>query len=140
MNVVVVDASVLVKLFIDEGDSDQAELELSKSDLLIAPDLLLPETANILWKYVGRGELSLDSVEAILDDILQIPIRYTESQALIERALRIAIDTKRTVYDCLYIALAELAQTIVLTADERLANSVAATQYGPYVRKIGSAQ
>src|SRR4051794_16457005 len=140
MSGVVIDASVLIKLYIDEVSSPAAERAVKNADPLLAPDLLLPETANILWKYVRRGELSPTEANEVLADVMQLPLQITASQELIESALRIAVETGRTVYDSLYVALAVQADTVLLTADERLANAIAATRYASHVRLIGSAQ
>jgi predicted nucleic acid-binding protein len=140
MSGVVIDASVLIKLYLAEPGSSEAGRAVNAADPILAPDLLLPETADVLWKYVRRSELSPAEANEILGDILQMPIQITASQELIEPALRIAVETDRTVYDSLYIALAVQADTVLLTADERLANAIAATQYTSHLRLIGSAQ
>ncbi|HEX4415131.1 MAG TPA: type II toxin-antitoxin system VapC family toxin [Lacipirellulaceae bacterium] len=136
----VIDASVLIKLYINESGTSEAERAVKAADPILAPDLLLPETANVLWKYVRRGELSAGDANEILGDILQLPIRLTASHDLIEPALRIAVETSRSVYDSLYIALALQTDTILLTSDERLANAIAATRFALHLRLIGSAQ
>jgi predicted nucleic acid-binding protein len=140
MSGAVIDASVLIKLYIDEAGSSAAERAVKNSDPLLAPDLLLPETANILWKYVRRGELSPTAANEILGDIMQLRLQITASQELVEPALRIAVETGRTVYESLYVALGVQAGTVLLTADERLANAIAATKYASHLRLIGSAQ
>lgn len=136
MSSMVIDASVLIKLYIDEPGSAEADKALKNVDLLSAPDLLLPETANILWKYVRRGELSQSDADGVLSDILQMPIHLTASYDLIELALRIAVDVDRTVYDSLYVALAMQSQMYLLTADERLFNALASTEYAASIRHI----
>jgi len=45
---------------------------------------------------------------------------------LLDRAFDIATAFERTVYDCLYVALAVQSHAQLVTADERLANSLAA--------------
>lgn len=138
MTALVIDASALIKLYIDEEGSEAMEAAVQYADLLLAPDLLLPETANILWKYVVRGQLSTADADELLGDILQMPIRFTASYDLIESALRIAVDTKRTVYDSLYVALAIHANATLVTADERLVNALSSTAYAAHVRHITS--
>jgi len=51
----VVDAGVVVKWYIPESGSDRAAALLETDRRLIAPDLLLAEVANVLWK--SRREL-----------------------------------------------------------------------------------
>jgi len=45
---------------------------------------------------------------------------------LFSEALQIALTHDRSVYDCLYVALAVQSKTEWITADERLANALAA--------------
>ena len=52
----IVDASVAIKWVVDEPGTEHALL--LRRDSLAAPDLLVPECANILWKKVRRKELS----------------------------------------------------------------------------------
>ncbi|MEB2846263.1 hypothetical protein GAO09_06440 [Rhizobiales bacterium RZME27] len=52
-----VDASVAIKWVVDEIGTDKA-LALRGNTRLLAPELLLAECANILWKKVRRGELT----------------------------------------------------------------------------------
>jgi predicted nucleic acid-binding protein len=60
VSALVIDASVAIKWIIDEEGSPAA-LALRKHSLA-APDLLMAECANILWKKSRRGELSTDEV------------------------------------------------------------------------------
>lgn len=46
----IVDASVAVKWFSEEEQSDLAETLLASMELLIAPDLVIAEIGNALWK------------------------------------------------------------------------------------------
>jgi predicted nucleic acid-binding protein len=136
MSEIVVDASVLIKLYINEIGSPEAAQAVKDADLIRGPDLLIAETANILWKYVRRGEIPPDDTDQLLADILQMPIHFTATRDLIEPALKIAVETNRSVYDSLYVALAIQSAAVLLTADERLVNALAATQYGGHVRHI----
>ena len=57
MSALVIDASIAVKWVVEEDGTPQA-LMLRQQAKLIAPDLLIAECANILWKKVQRNELS----------------------------------------------------------------------------------
>ena len=56
MNTLVVNASIAVKWVVEEDSTPEA-LVLRQKARLIAPDLLVAECANILWKKVQKGEL-----------------------------------------------------------------------------------
>ncbi len=62
MKTLVVDASIAIKWVVEEEGTPQA-LALRKSARLIAPDLLVAECANILWKKARRGELSSEEAD-----------------------------------------------------------------------------
>src|SRR5688572_10017636 len=102
MSDVVIDASVVVKLFLNEEGAHEAAAAVQKARVLLAPDLLWAEVGNILWKYVRRGDLTAADADRLLADMLQMPIQTSPGRDMIESALSIAIETDRTVYDALY--------------------------------------
>lgn len=123
----VVDASVAAKWFFPEEDSTLAAKLLSKRRTLLAPDLLWSEFANLVWKRSRQGELSRDEASEIVADFLAMPIEFVAAGALIPAALELAILTGRTVYDCLYLALALDRSCRLVTADQRMVNALAAS-------------
>ncbi|HKS23197.1 MAG TPA: type II toxin-antitoxin system VapC family toxin [Thermoanaerobaculia bacterium] len=58
MTLLVVDASVVVKWFIAEPNSEAALRLLDVEKKFLAPDHLFAETTNAVWKKVRRGEIS----------------------------------------------------------------------------------
>ena len=117
MITLVIDASIAVKWVVEEDGTPQA-LALRQRAKLIAPELLVAEGANILWKKVRRRELSKD--EAVLASrLLQAAeIELQPTRSLLEPATRIAIELDHPAYDCLYIALAVANGCQFVTADE----------------------
>jgi predicted nucleic acid-binding protein len=132
----VVDSSVVAKWFLPEEHSDEARGLLTSAVELIAPDLMPIEVASVAWKRVQRGELTAEEATALVHDLATLPVRVDPSDNLIESALELALATKRTVYDCLYLALAVAYDCEFVTADERLVNSLAATPIGNHVRHV----
>lgn len=140
MTTVVADASVLAKWFLpDETLREQAMQLLSRYTLgelrLIVPDLFWPEFGNILWKAVRQGRCSQQSANTAVSSIRERNLPTISSRDLIADAFAIASKFNRTVYDGLYVALAMALNTQLVTADERLANALAA--YLP-VKWLGS--
>ena len=117
----VVDASVAVKWVVRESGSDQAR-SLS-SARLDAPDLLLIECANILWKKVRIGDLTRREASSCLTLLLSGPLILTDSVGLLASALELSCELQHPVYDCVYLALAIQRDVPLLTADRRLVSA-----------------
>jgi predicted nucleic acid-binding protein len=115
----VVDASVAIKWFVPEVLSPEAESLLDGGDDLFAPDLLLLECGNIIWKKVWLGELARADGDAALAALRAGPIRLLDTTPLVEQALQLAHAIQHPVYDCVYLASAEAVDAIVVTADRR---------------------
>lgn len=124
----VVDASVGIKLFLDEDGSeavrDLFECLVGSGDCLFVPDLFYIECANILWKRVMRGEYPADLAAGHISDMKDLALPSTPTIDLIEPALDIACERKITAYDACYVALSQIKQVPLLTADERLASTL----------------
>lgn len=136
MKPVVVDASVAVKWFLPEERSEEARSLLDGKSRLLAPDLLWIEVASVVWKVARRGGLTNAEAEQIVGDCSAFPVEICESQPLLQPAMKIATATDRTVYDSLYVALAEREKCAVVTADQRLVNALADTAWGKRARSL----
>lgn len=120
MSALVVDASVALKWFLPEVHADAALRLLDRDHHLMAPELVVPEFGNALWKRVLRGEASAAEAGAALEALATMPVVLQPSQPLAPLALDIACRTRRTVYDSLYVALAVVHDCRLVTADRRL--------------------
>jgi predicted nucleic acid-binding protein len=115
---VVIDASVAVKWVVEERGTAEAVLLLGRTKLL-APDLLTPECANILWKKVQRDELSKEEALLAARVLQAAEIELLPMRTLLETATRIAIELGHPAYDCTYLALAIQKGCLFITADDR---------------------
>ncbi len=132
----VVDASVAIKWFVEEDLSEEAAAILDYGEPLFAPELLLAEIGNVLWKKVIRGELAPDRAHEIAGKTeAGIPALFS-MRLLNARALHIALTLGHPVYDCFYIACAEMTDSVVVTADERLVRVSVGTEFAPLVRRL----
>ena len=136
--VYVVDASVVLKWFVSEDYSKEAEAlrEAYANGLidLAAPSLLPYEVLNALKYSTAFGEDELKEVAEVLDD-LQITY-YGLQKELAAKAVEIAMRKGVTVYDSSYLALAHRLQTIVYTADERLIRKTRDTRLVEHIAKF----
>ena len=137
MSVFVVDASVVIKWFVPEVDSEAARRWLDAPHDYIAPDLLFPETGNTVWKKVRRGELTPDEGQRLVTDLSVIAVEAVAMRTLLPDAHALALSTGITVYDATYLALAVRLETQVITGDDRFARRLADHPLlAPHVRSL----
>ena len=133
MNTYVIDASVAAKWILPASGETltRQALELLKryangEARFVVPDLFWAEFANILWKAVRQERLRVASAESALHAMLDRNFPTVSSHTLLGEAFAIATAFDRAVYDALYVALALSYKSQLVTADERLANALAA--------------
>ena len=138
----VIDASVLIKFYVPEILSDRAERLLARVEKkeidLLAPDLIYPEAGNILSKKQRLKELTRPEVEQITDAILLLPLKIEVSKSLLTVAVDIAIAYGMTVYDALYLSLAKVYETTMITADRKLVEALAKADLRDSITWLGS--
>ena len=93
-------------------------------DPLHAPDLLLAEFANTIWKKVRGGEVSDSRPYTAEVSALGEIIALHPMHNLVVRSASIAKEIDHPIYDCLYLACAEATDSTLVTADRRFANKV----------------
>jgi predicted nucleic acid-binding protein len=116
----VVDASVAVKWVIPEVLSDAADRVRDGEDDILAPDLLLVEVANALWRKTTAKEISPREANVAFDLVRGSGIDLHPTGPLLSRAMEVARRLGHPVYDCVYVALAEREHAAFVTADHRL--------------------
>lgn len=124
----VIDSGISVKWFVQEEDSDTAQLILDEyeSDNLsfLVPNLIYAEFGNIIWKkQIFHGLDPLDADLAI-QEFKKISFILIPISSLFDDAFQIAIKYKRTFYDSLYLALSVKENCGFVTADEKFYNAV----------------
>ena len=128
----VLDASVAAKWYLPRGENlvDESVRLLNEytSDLtrLAVPDLFWPEMGSIFWKAVRNKRMSGQSADEALQSLSELQLPTFPSYPLLRDAYAIATRFQCTVYDCTYVALAVATVRPLVTADERLANALAA--------------
>jgi predicted nucleic acid-binding protein len=131
LNSYVLDASVAAKWFLPAADEPLTAEALrllrlyAKAQIgLLVPDLFFPEFSNIFWKAERRGRCNAATADTAVSEILRGRFPTFPTSPLIAPAIQIARTFGRTVYDCVYVALAVETNTHLVTADEKLANSL----------------
>ena len=130
----VVDASVGLKWFVPEVHATEARQWRSGPDELHVPAFFFDlEIANILWKKVRGAEITRADADLILGQLPTLPLTRHPELPLLAPAFDLANRTQRTVYDCLYLALAMQLGGRMVTADLRLFNSLSGTPCAPFI-------
>jgi predicted nucleic acid-binding protein len=114
----VIDASVAIKWVIQEHGTPEA-LSLRRHRLF-APELLVPECANVLWKKARRNELTANEAGLAARLLQRADVELAPMRALLEPATELAIAMDHPAYDCTYLALAESLSCDLVTADYKL--------------------
>lgn len=127
MSLFVVDASVAAKWLFPEEYSENAARLLHPSNRLHAPEFLLLELHSVLSKNVGRKLVLEREQERVLLRIRRLPIKLYSTSVLLDHAYFLSVTLRISVYDCLYLALAALLDSPLVTADRRICRSVAGT-------------
>jgi predicted nucleic acid-binding protein len=119
--VIVVDASVLAPALADDGpDGDLARTHLA-GESLAAPELIDLETTSIIRRRLQSGLIDARRARLALSDLVALPVRRTAHRPLVARCWDLRDNL--SVYDASYVALAELLQAPLVTADARLARA-----------------
>jgi predicted nucleic acid-binding protein len=125
----VLDASVALKWVLPELLADKARNlrdDFCKAvHELIAPDVFTAEVGHALARAERRGVIQPRAGSVLLADILSTPPQlYPTFPNLITRGFAIASSMRAGIYDCLYVALAEQEKCDLVTADDKLVNSL----------------
>lgn len=118
----VVDASALAPALADDGaDGDTARARL-RGQSLVAPELVDLETTSVIRRQLRGGHLDARRAELALADLVSLPLQRAPHRPLLARCW--ALRQNLTVYDAAYVALAELLDVVLVTADTRLSSAL----------------
>jgi predicted nucleic acid-binding protein len=117
----VVDASVLIKLFVPERGSELAhglvERHISRSINLVVPELAFLEIMNAL-RYKKTGP----ALATVVADLWEFQLHVEHMNPfLMKRAAELAMKHNLSIYDATYLALADFCECSLYTADNELA-------------------
>jgi len=119
--VIVVDASVLLVARVDDaGEADRARERLTGVDLA-APMLIDLEIVSALRRDVRDGLVDERRSRDVLAGLSALRLRRARHLPLLPRIWELRENV--TSYDAAYVALAELLDVTLLTADARLARA-----------------
>jgi predicted nucleic acid-binding protein len=126
---IVIDASIALKWYWSEPDSDAARALLASDRRMIAPDLIVAELCNAAWQLIRRRKMLLAQMQIVTRRAPLAFARLHDLRALAPRAGEIALAIDHPAYDCFYLALSEAEDAPLVTADRRLIAKVAGTPF-----------
>jgi predicted nucleic acid-binding protein len=122
--IAVIDANIALALVLDLAYSAKARQAVTHANSLIAPDLIVHETANALWKislsepgFATHAQAAMQALSSLYEEIVS-------GNDLAPDALAMAISLRHPAYDCFYLALASARAATLITADRKLAAAV----------------
>ncbi len=116
---IVLDASCALKLILRQAPIDLARRVMA--DEIHAPFLLDTEVLSALRRLLRQKELDVERATAGLSWLFDLGIERHHSEELAWRAF--ALRNSLSAYDATYVAVAELLNAPLLTADGRLVRS-----------------
>ncbi len=126
---IVVDASIAVKWFVPEKNSEKAEELLFSGKKLVAPEIIRTEVAAALTRLYRMNDLSRLATENLLKDWCQ---SLSDETVTLEPvacdfsvATKLSMDIRHSLQDCLYLAVAKRLNVPLITADEKFLKKTA---------------
>jgi predicted nucleic acid-binding protein len=117
----ILDANVVAHWFSPSEFSGSVRRFRGRPDL-IAPGVLLVETANVLYKNARGGKIAPAVCAQSIRLLEKALAELVPDKVLLPAAIELALANNHPVYDCLYLALALERHEPLATADKRLAS------------------
>lgn len=122
--IAVIDANIALALMLDLAYSAKARQAVNAVTSMIAPDLIIHESTNALWKIATADPALAPRCDQVISALPSLFDEIAYGGSIAPEALKLALDTKHPAYDCFYIALAKLRGTALITADRKLAAAI----------------
>lgn len=133
----VVDASVVIKWLVPEEGSEQAAAVMQLP--LVAPELLVVECVNVLWRKAVRGSIGVEDALERAQLLQAAGVALEPMQPLATETLALSLRLNHSAYDCAYLALAQRLDGVLLTADQKLVGRCQqpdAADLAPHIRSL----
>ena len=116
----VLDASAAVRLILADPAAAELAERVGGAALVLAPELMLSELANTLWKLQRADRLNDLDPQELLAEARELVDRLEPDRHLQAEALALACHLNHPVYDCVYLALARREAASLISSDRRL--------------------
>jgi predicted nucleic acid-binding protein len=116
----VLDASAAIEVVLGRGKALEFERLLGEADQVLAPDLIVSEVVNTIWKYHQFQNLSLNTCDQAIEFAIGLPDVLVPCKELYREAFLLARSARQPAYDMFYMALARREDAGFLTTDQAL--------------------
>lgn len=124
---IIVDSSVLFALFFPEEYSEWSEEIIKEYEELHVPELAFLETSSAAWKRIMMfkqpSDIVLKNLRLLHKFINDTCIIHRDIDYL-QRTIELSTKLRTTIYDSLFLAIAEKYKTKVLTIDKKLVETL----------------
>jgi predicted nucleic acid-binding protein len=118
---VVLDANCAMEIAFNKTGAGRLKALLAESEEVLAPDLIVPEFVNGVWKLYQFTETNLGLCDQALGTLLEMIDTFVPSHEIYRDAFALSRAQKtRAAYDMFYLALALRENAILLTLDATL--------------------
>lgn len=118
---IVVDASIIVTALGDDSSDGVRTRDRLRGERLVAPHLIDLEVTSAWRRLAAAGAIDDRRARIALEDLGSLRMQRVPHGPLVARAWELRDNL--TVYDAAYVALAEILDLTLLTADGRLAGA-----------------
>lgn len=126
-DIFILDNSVLAKCFFKEKGTEEANFFLRGLDQgeikIILPEICFAEFGSTCLKQVRRRIISIDEALRHVDSLIKLPVQWFPDRELLNVAVENAYYFDISIYDALYVSLAEVYVSPLVTADKALYNA-----------------
>ena len=116
---IVVDANILVSLYLINPHQGDVETLLATDPHWLAPRLWRSEVRNVLVQYVRHGKMTLLQAMTIIE-YGEALMQSVEVEPGSSQIIRLAHNSGCSAYDCEYVALAGSLRAPLITLDKKL--------------------
>ncbi len=116
----VLDASAAIEVVLARAKAGEYERILEEADQVLAPDLIIPEVVNTIWKYHQFENLNLNTCDQAIEFAIGLLDVLVPCKDLFREAFLLARSARQPAYDMFYLSLARREDAGFLTLDRAL--------------------
>jgi len=116
----VLDACAAVEVVLARAKAQEFERSLQEADQVLAPDLIISEVVNTIWKYHQFENLSLTTCDQAIEFAVGLLDVLVPCKELYREAFLLARAARQPASDMFYLALARREDAGFLTTDRVL--------------------